>query len=238
MTDWHSHILPAMDDGSKSVDESVQLLSLLHEQGVGQVVATPHFYANDESVDRFLKRRKKSYEELLGKVTQVLPHIYLGAEVKYYQGISHMADLEKLCVEGTNILLLEMPFCKWSVSVINELFELANMARVKIMLAHIERYFSMQSKTVWRNLYEGGVLMQVNASAVLGFGTKRKIIKFLKTGGVLFVGSDCHNLTSRSPRLGQALSIFEKKLGGNYCFQMKKYWISVLSKQNSRHNSL
>lgn len=230
MTDWHSHILPAVDDGSKTVDESLQLLSLLHNQGVSQIVATPHFYANDESVDKFLRRRKKAYEDLVSKVSQELPHIWLGAEVKYYQGISRMTDLEKLCIEGTNILLLEMPFCKWSVSVLNELFELASMARVKVMLAHIERYFSMQSKSVWQNLYEIGILMQVNASAVLSFAAKRKVIKFLKTGGVLFFGSDCHNLTSRPPRLGPAFSILKKKLGENYCFQMREYWKSVLFK--------
>ena len=67
MIDWHSHILPAMDDGSRDAEESRLMPELLKAQGIQTVVATPHFYANEESVETFLQRRHDSYERLLAK---------------------------------------------------------------------------------------------------------------------------------------------------------------------------
>lgn len=64
MIDFHTHILPKTDDGSRSTDESVKMLLALKEQGIDAVAATPHFYANDESVEDFLKRRQASFEAL------------------------------------------------------------------------------------------------------------------------------------------------------------------------------
>jgi len=104
MIDLHSHILPNLDDGSKDADESIALLNLLANQGIETVVATPHFYANDESVENFLKRRTESYEILSQRLYDGLPKIFLGAEVRYYQGISRMPDINKLCIDGTNHL--------------------------------------------------------------------------------------------------------------------------------------
>ena len=65
MIDWHSHILPGIDDGSRDVSESLALIEKLSEQGVDTVVATPHFYADDNSVDAFLEKRNKAYEAML-----------------------------------------------------------------------------------------------------------------------------------------------------------------------------
>ena len=113
MIDWHSHILPEMDDGSKNVEESLCLMKMLAEQGVDTVIATPHFYANDESVDSFLERRAVSYEKLQTQLSDSLPEVLLGAEVSYYPGISRMADLKRLKIEKTQLLLLEMPMSKW-----------------------------------------------------------------------------------------------------------------------------
>ena len=55
MIDWHSHILPKLDDGSEDLKQSLDMLAMLAEQGVQRVVATPHFRANKESVDAFLQ---------------------------------------------------------------------------------------------------------------------------------------------------------------------------------------
>ena len=65
MIDFHTHILPNVDDGSKGVEESTLMLTRLFEQGVNKVIATPHFYANDESVDEFLLRRNAAFEKRL-----------------------------------------------------------------------------------------------------------------------------------------------------------------------------
>ena len=107
MTDFHSHILPAMDDGSRSVDESAEMLNELSGQGISRVIATPHFYANDESVFDFLGRRREAFDKLSTVLTPDMPQVLLGAEVRYYDGISHLADMKSLCVQGTDLFLLE-----------------------------------------------------------------------------------------------------------------------------------
>ena len=64
MIDWHNHVLPKMDDGSHSVAESIAMLQAQAEQGITTVIATPHFYANDESIATFLERRSRAAQTL------------------------------------------------------------------------------------------------------------------------------------------------------------------------------
>ena len=228
MIDWHSHVLPAIDDGSRDVAESVSLLTKLSEQGVDTVIATPHFLANDESVDAFLERRQQSYESLSAEMNDQMPRVLQGAEVKYYQGISRMEGLKKLRIEGTRLLLLEMPMIRWTEYTIKELTELALSKSTKLVLAHIERYLKLQSGNVWNRLYEAGILMQVNASFFADFPTRRRALGLLQSGGIHFIGSDCHNMTSRPPRLDRAFEIIEKKLGKDFAEQIHSYGSSVL----------
>lgn len=98
MIDFHSHVLPCMDDGSKSTEESIQMLSMLREQGVETVAATPHFYANQNTPEVFLRRRAAAWEHLRPHLTSALPHVLLGAEVHYFQGISRVNELQLLCL--------------------------------------------------------------------------------------------------------------------------------------------
>ena len=108
--DFHSHTLPAFDDGAKDVQESLELFRMLSEQGINTVCATPHFNANRMSIDDFLRSRSKAYINLADALPENAPTVRLGAEVAYYEGISRLDNLSSLCIEGTNLLLLEMPF--------------------------------------------------------------------------------------------------------------------------------
>lgn len=213
MTDWHSHVLPAIDDGAKDVQESLKMLGMLSEQGVDTVCATPHFYANSTSVERFLANRERAAASLKEHLPDGSPEILLGAEVKYYPGIGRMERLDALCLEGSRLLLLEMPFGKWTEYTLRELSELSSRTDVRIMLAHIDRYLKLQSGDVWRRVYESGILMQVNASFITGFFTKRQAMSMLCERAIHFIGSDCHNTTTRAPNIGVAYSVIEKKLG-------------------------
>ncbi len=213
MVDFHCHCLPGIDDGSQSVEESIKILEMLSHQGVNSVVATPHFIANNETVESFLQRRKKSYEELSENLHDNLPDIKLGAEVEYYDGISSLTDLKKLCIEGTNILLLEMPNVRWTQGVINELYRLVSMGNLQIMLAHIERCLFLQDWQVVDYLLRNDVIMQSNASHFIQLFTKRKACKYLRDNIIHVLGSDSHNITSRPPRIKEALDVIEKKLG-------------------------
>ncbi len=213
MIDWHSHILPGIDDGSQSVEESVTMLKMLAEQGVKEVIATPHFLANNESVEDFLARRNDAYEKLKEQLFEGAPEIRLGAEVAYYSGISRLPELKQLCIQGSKCLLLEMPMTKWTEYIIKEVEELAHRGKINLVLAHVDRYQHLQSAKTWARLCESGCIMQANASSFIGFATRRRMLKLVGMQAVHCVGSDCHNTTTRAPKIGKAFEIIEKKLG-------------------------
>ncbi len=228
MIDWHSHILPEMDDGSKNTEESLKLLRMQSEQGVDVVIATPHYYAEEEKLCDFLSRREQSFRSLQKNLLSEHPKILLGAEVRYYPGISLMEDIKQLCIEGTSLLLLEMPFSEWTEYTVREVLKLSHFSGVTVILAHMERYLSFQNKEVWRRFKDSGILMQVNASFFLQFSTKRKALGFLKNAEVHFLGSDCHNITSRPPHIGSALDLIRKKFGDQFVYQMQEFGYSLL----------
>ena len=223
MIDWHSHILPGVDDGSRNVDESLSMLNIMSGQGVSSVVATPHFYADEESIDSFLARRKKAYETLSPHLNNDIPRIFCGAEVRYYPGIAKLKDIKSLAIEDTRILLLEMPMSHWTEYTIKELIELAGTRGLSIVLAHIDRYLPIQRIDVFERLCENGLLMQVNASFFKSFFNRRKAFSLLDSGIIHFLGSDTHNLTDRSPNLGSAYELIEKKFGKNFVLQMDEF---------------
>ena len=87
----------------------------------------------------------------------------------------------------------------------------------------------MQSKEVWYRLLDNGIFMQVNASYLLGL-SKRKAIKQLTDGMIHFIGSDCHNMTSRPPKIKSAVDYIAKKIGADFVSQMNEFGYSQLDK--------
>jgi protein-tyrosine phosphatase len=217
MIDFHSHILPNIDDGSRSVEETLLLLEMLSQQGIQHVAATPHYFPSRESVYDFLGRREKSFSELQQAAeNKNLPKIHVGAEVSYYEGISKLKDIPLLCLADSNLLLVEMPMAKWSDYAIHEIMELACLPKTKLVLAHVERYRSYQNEQVWQQLLENDILMQVNASYFLQFGTKRKALSQLQKNEIHFLGSDCHDLKVRPPKIGLAYQVVSQKFGNEF----------------------
>ena len=223
MIDFHSHILPGIDDGSKDTDESLAMLKMLWEQGIDTVIATAHFHPEEESVKEFIDRRQDSYNKLSPLLEPDLPVILLGAEVMYYDGISSLSDLELLCIGNTGLLLLEMPMCKWSEYAMKELNALSSAKGYTVILAHIERYLKFQPSSVWQKLSQLGLLMQVNASFFNSAITKRKALSMLIKGNINVLGSDSHNITTRPPNLGSAFDVIRKKLGDEFLKDLTDY---------------
>ena len=215
MIDIHSHILPGVDDGSKNLDESLGLLKLLAEQGVTHSIATPHFYADCDTPERFFIRREDAWQKLHPALTPELPSVSLGAEVYYYRGISQMEQLRQFCIENSDFLLLEMPFEPWKPYMVDEAVEIAESG-IAVILAHVERYFSMQPRQTWKALSERGLYMQCNADSLLHWQTAHRLRKMLRQGSIQFLGSDCHNLRSRRPHLGEAAASMGKRLGAEF----------------------
>lgn len=228
MVDFHSHILPGIDDGSQNVDESLALLALMREQGISTVVATPHFYANEQSVDVFIERRSEAYRQLMTRCTDKTPHLCLGAEVLYYNGISRLEGLERLCIDETRVLLLEMPFTRWSSTVIREVLEMANNMNLTLVLAHVERYIRFQRKGVFEELQRHGVLMQVNASYFIERVNRRRALRQLADGHIHLLGSDCHGINNRPPKLQEATNIIRRKFGDGVVQELVGYANSLL----------
>lgn len=227
MVDLHTHLLPAMDDGSKNVDESIALLKMLAEQNVTLLAATPHFYANDESLDDFLRRRQVSYASLQESGGNFLP-ILLGAEVLYYNGISKLNGLTRLCIGNSKLLLLEMPIMRWTEYTVRELFELSRRSDLTVVLAHVERYLHLQSPALWDKLYESGILMQMNASFFVRMRTRRIGLNLLREQKIHFLGSDCHDLKSRKPTMDHAAACITKALGSEYLRHMSDFASEML----------
>ncbi len=220
MTDFHSHILPGIDDGCKNTEESIAVLKMMAEQGIDRVAATPHYSANGElSPTEYLEKRKKAEAELFEKMAETdgLPEVFCGAEVKYFQGMSGVEEIRKLRIGNTDLLLLEMPFCEWSKSVISEVKSLNEKLGVVPLLAHIERFLSYQKrKDLIYELKDSGVLIQANAEFILGTFSSHKAIKMIKNREIDLLGSDTHNLTDRRPNLGDAIAKVYKKAGEEY----------------------
>ncbi|MGN0451251.1 MAG: CpsB/CapC family capsule biosynthesis tyrosine phosphatase [Acutalibacteraceae bacterium] len=229
MVDIHSHILPKLDDGSSSVRESLLMLEEMRRQGVKIVVATPHFESNRESIDSFLERRAKSFEMLSEALTEDVPKIMLGAEVLYYEGISQTEGLQRLCIEGTDLLLLEMPITKWSSYTVDEVIKLSHAGAVRVVIAHFERCIPTQKRGMLDYLIENDILIQANASCFLEHRTKRRAISLLKKNKIHFLGSDSHNMKERAPRIGAAYTLIGNKLGEHFTNEMRSFAYSMLS---------
>ena len=212
IVDFHSHILPGVDDGAKTVDESLAMLDASPRAGVGCMIATPHFYADTNTPDHFLKKREAAWENLRAERQTRLPVVILGAEVHYFSGIGGADDIRRLTVDKTNILLLEMPFVTWTDRMLSDITELQESG-MQVVLAHIERYLAFQKPETLKLLLKHRVLIQSNASFFINRRTRHKALKMLGSGEIHFLGSDAHNMTTRAPNLGEAISCIATHIG-------------------------
>lgn len=216
LIDFHTHLLPAIDDGSQSVAESLDMLEASRLQSVRCIVATPHFYADRTNLSDFLHQRDKAYELLLSQHTQAEPKVLLGAEVTYFRGIGKAEGLENLCIAGTNALLLEMPFTQWGKNELNAPHRILNRGLVPI-IAHIERYYPFQRDlTVFSEVISQPVYLQVNAEALLSRRTRRFVFKLIENGYKILLGTDCHNTKRRKPNMEAGRQIITRAFGKEY----------------------
>lgn len=216
MIDFHSHILPEMDDGSKSVDESIQMLKTSFVMGIDTIVSTSHYYADCDTVESYLSRRKEKQQLLMRGLEGIsdVPLIVMGAEVAFFSGISREKEILRLCIENTKYMILEMPFSEWSSLNVNEIKGLITNRGITPILAHIERYLPFQHKNgKIEELISLGVVLQTNGEAVIDSSYKRTILKMIANNEVHLLGSDCHNMSDRLPNLNQAFQTISKKLG-------------------------
>lgn len=232
MIDFHSHVLPGIDDGSDSLETSIQMLRVEAEQGITHVVATPHFYAQRDKLDQFLRRRDQA-EKILREEMELylgLPELVMGAEVSYFRGISESEFLRHLTIGNNRCVLIELPMPPWDESIFSELEAIWVRREILPIIAHIDRYLTpWRSAAVLKRIAELPVLVQANAD----FFTKRKTAKLamrmLKNNQIHLLGSDCHNMSSRKPDLGPVIERITKKLGTDSLARISEYENKVLN---------
>ena len=217
MIDFHTHILPGIDDGSKDLTETMAMLEEEKKQGVDVVVATPHFYARHSSVHHFLEKRRSAMEKVEDLLASHpgLPSVICGAEVYYFPGMGRADQLPQLTVQGTDLLMLEMPFSQWTDQVLTDVREILRMQELKVILVHLERFFPYQKdKRIWEEVLSLPIIVQVNTCALSeGFMQRRTALRMLKLGLPTVLGSDCHHIDRRVPDMEQGIAVIEKKLG-------------------------
>lgn len=219
MIDFHSHFLPYIDDGSKSFDETFQMLELSYVLGIDTMVSTSHYSTYYESIEDFLKRRNAAIrditETLHGKNS--VPQIVGGAEVEMYSGMSSDQELSRLCIGNTNYMLIEMPYGGLSSLTERELLSIMRSRRITPIIAHIDRYIDDRaSETICGRLLDFGAVAQINGDSIINQIKRKKVLKLIRNRKNVLLGSDCHNMEDRRPNLDEAIKVIENNLGKNY----------------------
>lgn len=178
MTDIHTHALPKIDDGAKDVSQSIEMLKMSFGQNVKTCVLTPHCVIHSENaIDDFLVRREKSYELILpfAQNCSNIPSLAFGAEVYCDHDISRHADIKKLCIENTDLLLAEFPLSDRRIPFSDWIYSL-NCKGITVIAAHVERY--PNSAEIIEETKDLNVIYQINADSFCGLIRGGKWVKF------------------------------------------------------------
>ena len=231
ITDFHSHILPGIDDGSRSVEMSEAMFAACKEQGIDIQIATPHFYASHDDPEHFLKKRDAAYEKVHHIAEEKGIQLLKGAEVAFFRGMGDSESLDKLLIGDTDLLLLEMPFRQWTDKDIREVKQIRSRGIIPV-IAHIERFGEYQKdKDPYYELLDMDIPVQVNAEALLSLRTRGRAIRFFKEGTAKILASDCHNTGSRPQNLKEGRAWIEKKLGKDFLDELDGYTEKLLARR-------
>lgn len=214
MTDMHSHILPFVDDGSNSVDKSLQLVKTLTEQGAKKIFLTPHYKAgeHEKSAQEIKERFDNFYKEV--KDSKIDVELYLGQEIFCNENTYDLLKEGKLLtLNNTKYILIEFDYFNYT-DISDYVYNLKTLGYIPI-IAHIERYKYLDADTLI-DLKHMGALIQVNASSVVGKRNKtyqKKVFAAIQLGLVDFVSTDIH--IGRECFYEKAYNIVKKKFGKN-----------------------
>ena len=229
LIDLHCHVLPGMDDGSPDPDTSVRMLRRQAEQGVGVVCATSHYYAGQNDIPAFCRRRAAALEQLRAALPDGLPRVLPGAEVAFFSGISEREGLERLCIQDTRTLLLEMPFAPWSELHLEEVSALVLDRGFQVILAHPERFCGYRgNREMLRRMDQLPVSLQVNTGALLRWTSRSLGLELLREARFPLLASDCHNLDRRPPHLQEGRKVAAQRLGASILERMDQQALRLL----------
>ncbi len=218
MIDIHTHILPSLDDGPKTIEESIGLCKIAANDGIKTIVATPHskdgvYEAKSDDTLRKVKELNLKLKEIQLDL-EILP----GAEVHINERlVEYIKNGEVLTINnGRKFLLLELPFF-FVPPITDELISNLRSIGIVSIISHAERITKFQkTPKILDQLVKSGTLIQITAQSLTGdFGSReRKCAEWLlKHEMVHFIASDVHSLTGRPPILSKALERAAKIIG-------------------------
>ncbi|MDR0971612.1 MAG: hypothetical protein LBM25_04425 [Bacteroidales bacterium] len=215
-TDIHSHLIPNVDDGSKSMEESISLIRQLKSFGYEKVITTPHVFYNSfpdgiEVLDEKLKELQREVER-----NNINIEIALGCELLLDEDVSDRMEKKQIRTFSDNYLLVEFPMNTLPMAYENWLFDL-QLRGYKLVLAHPERFlYFFEDKRKYALLKDREIIFQSNIASISGYYGEdvRKAVEYLiKENMVELLGTDCHGQrhieaikrTLRNPLLEQLI---------------------------------
>lgn len=219
--DIHSHILSGVDDGAKSLEESIAMLKQAQEEGIGAVILTPHQKPDRKcvSINGIRTRIAQLQREMERQHIEI--DLYPGSELLYSHGLRERLANGSVCtLAGSHYILVEfLPDEDWRY-ISDGLYDLA-CAGYWPVVAHVERCMALAADPEKvRELADMGCYIQINAGSITGlagFGMKRTARRLLKEGNVHFVATDAHRESGkRSVQLEACSTYLYKKFGQDH----------------------
>ena len=226
MIDFHTHILPNIDDGSRSIEETFNLIKEAKNVGFEAIISTSHYI--EEYYETNAPEREvwinAIYENLQAKNVDI--NLYLGNEIYLSENIIKLLEEGKAStINDTSYVLFEMPLNAEPMNLYDVIYEMMQYKLVPI-LAHPERYsFVQKEPELIYDLIEKGVLMQANFGSILGiYGEKAQMIvrKFFESNMIHFLGTDVHRQNSIYPKVPEALVEITKIIGDEKVKELTK----------------
>ncbi len=215
--DFHSHCLPGVDHGCRDLEGSLTVLKKAKNEGTETVVATHHFFPGKDDLDEFLEKRKAALQSVKSAAKEgEIPNIVLGAEVYLTTETIGFERLSELCIEGTNYILIEMPYDYWMPWVMDAIYQITDEHGLIPIIAHIERYKPVRNNPdLIGQLTDIGAVIQANTSSVFYPETYKFLKSLFKKRLVHVLGSDTHS-PSEENSFSKAFVRIEKRFGKAY----------------------
>ena len=217
MIDFHSHILPEIDDGSRNIKETYDMIKEAYNAGFTAVISTSHYIDGSYDCD------KQTREKLISDITSELEKnninikIYNGAEAYVSRDLNLLVKENKLpTINNGRYLLFELPMNSKVLFLEDTIYNLLSINVIPV-IAHPERYtFVQEDPNMLLELIEKGVLFQMNYGSPSGFygkEVKKTAIKLLKANMIHFLGTDAHRHNSLYTKMGELKNNIIKIIG-------------------------
>ncbi len=232
--DFHTHILPSIDDGSSNVKMSIDMINKLGGQGVKKILLTPHFYSYRISIEDFTKKRADAFERLKSKLPENSPELILASETYLTDYIFNYDDISSILIENTRYLLLELSYSeKIDDKTVNKISSLISKYNIIPIIAHVERFNKVFNNIkLYDQLLNMGCLFQVNLYSLKdNFFLKRKILKYIENGYIHVLGTDCHNLEVRPPKYDEYFKIIYSNIEKKYLDRLSSNAEKILNNE-------